>query len=396
MLDEPRLRARLAVTIVFSIHGATLATWVSRIPQIKAHLGLDEAQLGLALLGAPIGAVIAVRGAGWVVGRWGSRTGVRAAALGACASLVLPALVWNMVSLLAALVLLGTSLGLLDVAMNAQGVAVERAYRRPLMSGLHGAYSIGALVGAAMGSLVAKLGVPPLWHFAIAAAVLAIAGFAVFSWLLGPAADLPPESDAAGAAAPTTMLARLRDSLGGFRAVLVLAIIGLCSFVGEGAVADWSGVYLRETLLADIGITGLGFAGMSVAMAFGRLIGDRLVERLGPVLVVRAGSVLATAGMAIALSIPHPWVAIAGFTLFGLGVAPMAPVTFSAAGNLPGVRASSAISRVTSIGYLGFLGAPPAIGFLAQAFGLRWALALAAVLVALILPLSRSVRRPSG
>jgi MFS family permease len=392
MLDEPRARARLAVTIAFSIHGAMLATWVSRIPQIKAHLGLDEAQLGLALLGAPIGAVIAVRGAGWVVGRWGSRAGVRAAALALCASLVLPALAWNMVSLMAVLVVLGTSLGLLDVAMNAQGVAVERAHHRPLMSGLHGAYSVGALVGAAMGSLVAKLGLPPLWHFAIAAAVLAAAGFAVFPWLLGPTADVPSDQ-ATGSAAPTTMLARLRDSLGGFRAVLVLAIIGLCSFVGEGAVADWSGVYLRETLLADIGITGLGFAGMSVAMAVGRLIGDRLVEGLGPVVVVRAGSVLATAGMAIALSVPHPWVAIAGFTLFGLGIAPMAPVTFSAAGNLPGVRASAAISRVTSIGYLGFLGAPPAIGFLAQAFGLRWALALTAVLVAIILPLSGAVRR---
>lgn len=392
MLDEPRARARLAVTIAFSIHGATLATWVSRIPQIKAHLGLDEAQLGLALLGAPIGAVIAVRGAGWVVGRWGSRTGVRTAAVALCASLVLPALAWNMVSLMAVLVVLGTSLGLLDVAMNAQGVAVERVHHRPLMSGLHGAYSVGALVGAGMGSLVAKLGLPPLWHFAIAAAVLVAAGFAVFPWLLGPAADVPSDQ-ATGSVAPTTMLARLRDSLGGFRAVLVLAIIGLCSFVGEGAVADWSGVYLRETLLADIGITGLGFAGMSVAMAVGRLIGDRLVEGLGPVVVVRAGSVLATAGMAIALSVPHPWVAIAGFTLFGLGVAPMAPVTFSAAGNLPGVRAAAAISRVTSIGYLGFLAAPPAIGFLAQAFGLRWALALAAVLVAIILPLSGAVRR---
>ncbi|WP_241682754.1 MFS transporter [Actinomadura sp. J1-007] len=153
-------------------------------------------------------------------------------------------------------------------------------------------------------------------------------------------------------------------------------------------MADWSAVYLRETLGTGPGLAGLGYAGCAVAMTVGRLAGDRVVARFGPVRVLRAGALVAALGLGAGLLADHPAAAVTGFTLFGLGVAPVAPVTFSAAGNLPGVPAASGISRVTAVGYLGLLGGPPVIGFVAQATGQAWALAVPVALVAMIVPLA--------
>ncbi|MBX6768507.1 MAG: MFS transporter, partial [Actinomadura rubrobrunea] len=164
----------------------------------------------------------------------------------------------------------------------------------------------------------------------------------------------------------------------------LLGLIGLCSFVGEGAMADWSAVHLRETLHSEPGVAGLGYAGFAVAMTVGRLSGDRVVARFGPVCVLRTGALLSTVGLGLGLALGHPVAAIIGFTLFGVGIAPVAPVTFSAAGNLPGVPAADGISRVTGVGYLGLLGGPPVIGFVAQAAGLTGALCVPVALVAAI------------
>lgn len=165
-------------------------------------------------------------------------------------------------------------------------------------------------------------------------------------------------------------------------------MIGLCSFVGEGAMADWSAVYLRETLDTGPGVAGLGYAGCAVAMTVGRLVSDRVVARFGPVLVLRLGALVAALGLGLGLLAGNPVAAVAGFTLFGLGVAPVAPVTFSAAGNLSGVPAASGIARVTAVGYLGLLGGPPVIGFIAQGVGQTWALGVPVLLVGMIVLLA--------
>jgi fucose permease len=170
--------------------------------------------------------------------------------------------------------------------------------------------------------------------------------------------------------------------------LIMLGVIGLCSFVGEGAMADWSAIYLRESLDTGPGAAGLGYAGCAIAMTAGRLAGDRVVARFGPVTVLRTGSLIAAAGLALGLLLAHPVAAVSGFTLFGLGVAVVAPVTFSAAGNVPGVPAAAGISRVTGVGYLGLLGGPPVIGFVAQGVGLAWALAVPAALAGLIVLLA--------
>ncbi|WP_344598435.1 MFS transporter [Actinomadura vinacea] len=378
-------RARTAVTVAFLVHGLVGAAWVARIPQIKRELGLSEGALGVALLGAPVGVVLAVRFAGWTVARWGSRATTLASGTAAALALVPLGLSWNIAALTCSLVLMGGSLGLMDVAMNAQGVAVERRYGRPLMSGLHGAYSVGTLGAALAGSAAAHLEVPVAVHLSVAAAVLTAVLLLCCRDLMDRSADVLPDPEtertAAGAAPDPAVRA-------GRWTLALLGVIGLCSFVGEGAMADWSAVYLRETLETGPGLAGLGYAGCAVAMAVGRLAGDRVVARFGPVPVLRAGSLVAALGLGLGLLAEHPAVAVLGFTLFGLGVAPVAPVTFSAAGNLPGVPAANGISRVTAVGYLGLLGGPPVIGFVAQGVGLGWALAVPVALVALIVPLA--------
>ncbi|WP_067461818.1 MFS transporter [Actinomadura macra] len=392
----PPVRARTAVTVAFTVHGLTGTAWVTRIPQIKEHLGLSEGAMGVALLGAPVGVAVAVRFAGMIVARWGSRATTVAGGIVGALSLVPLGLAWNLGALICALAVLGASLGLMDVAMNAQGVAVERGYRRPLMSGMHGAYSIGTLVAALIGSAAAHKGVPVAVHLSLATGVLMTVLLFGCRDLLDRSADTlleEPENLGAsdkpdGASKPDTT-----PSGGGSGRWLLamLGIIGLCSFVGEGAMADWSAIYLRESLGTGPGVAGLGFAGCAVAMTAGRLAGDKVVARFGPVPVLRAGSLIAALGLGLGLAVRDPAAAVAGFTLFGLGIAVVAPVTFSAAGNVPGVPAASGISRVTGVGYAGLLGGPPVIGFVAQGVGLGWALAVPVGLVGLIFLLAPAV-----
>ncbi len=366
--------------VIFLCFGADYANLAPRIPQIKGDLGLTDGGLGLALLGAPLGTVCATRLAGWAIGRWGSRRVTRCGALVMAGALVPPALAWNLGTLAAALLLLGAALGLTDVAMNSQGVAVERAIGRPIMSGLHGAYSVGSLAGALLGSAAAHLGVSPTAHFSVVAVVLGAGVWFGSGALLhedGPQPEGEPGGRAHGAWSGT---------------VVLLGIIGLCSFVGEGAVDNWSSVYLRDVLGAGAGAAGLGFAGCAGAMAAVRLTGDRLVARFGRVAMLRAGALVSAVGLAGGLWADDQVAAVLGFTAFGAGAALVAPVAFGAAGNLPGMRPGAAISYVTGIGYLGLLVGPPVIGFTAEAVGLRGALVIPAVLAAVIVLLANAVR----
>ncbi|RMI47175.1 MFS transporter [Actinomadura harenae] len=393
----PDLRtARRAVTVAFLAHGLSAAAWVARIPQIKEHLGLSAGTLGLALLGSPVGVVLATRVAGRTVARWGSRATVLVSGTAAALAPVALGLAANLPMLVGALVLLGASLGLMDVAMNAQGVAIERGYGRPIMSGLHGVYSIGTLAVAVAGSAAAHAGVPVGVHLSVLGVLFAVLLLTGARGLLdrsNPHLDEEPGtvlSDPIADGEPVAAPGRKRTGAGFLLALL--GVIGLCSFVGEGAMADWSAVYLKESLGTGAGLAGLGYAGCAVAMTVGRLAGDRVVGRFGAARVLRAGSLVACAGLGGGLAIGEPWAAVAGFTLFGAGVAVVAPVTFSAAGNLPGVPAAHGIARVTAVGYLGLLGGPPVIGLVAQAVGLPWALAVPAVLSGMIVLLAGVTR----
>ena len=371
--------ARLGVTAIFFVFGAVGATWASRIPLIKEQLGLDSAELSIALLTAPVGLIVVVQLVSALVHRWTSALVTRWAAVATCATLVLLSVAWDLASLAVALLLFGMACGALDTAMNGQAVAIERGYGRPIMAGIHAMFSIGLLVGGAIGALAAHAELDPLVHFAVAGALLAILGFAAGLGLLGAEADAIAEPDDS---APPTRLSK-------HPFLVAVGIIAMCAFLAEGAVDNWSAVYLHESLGASFGLAPLGAAACGAAMGAARLGGDAVIERFGRRSTLWWTALLAGAGMVLAVLAPVPGVAIAGFAVFGLGVAAIVPIAFTLGGNVAGVPTIWAISRITTLAYVGLLSGPPAIGFVAQATSLEVALCIPVALMALVAALSR-------
>jgi MFS family permease len=342
-----------------------VATWASRIPAIKHAVGLSQAGLGLTLLGGAVGALLAMNVAGFLTARWGSRPVAIVTTLAVCGSLPLLALAQTPVALFTALFLLGATIGSMDVAMNAQAVAVERRLDRPILSSFHGMYSLGGLAGALAGGVAAGLGFDPLANFAAAAIVSLCIAVPAFAWLL------PAGVDSAGAGVTFSLPSR---------AVLTVGLIAFCTVVGEGAVADWSAVYLRSEADATAAVAAFGFASFSLTMAASRFAGDRLNARFGPSNMVRWGGLVAAVGFLVVIAVPVPFVAIAGFGLAGMGFSSIFPIAISAAGRIPSVASGTAIAAVATCGYTGFLIGPPVIGFIAQATSLRFGLGVVVAL----------------
>jgi len=363
----PALRVpRLAVLGVFFTNGIVIGSWVVRIPAVQQRLGLGEGLLGIALLGAAVGALAAMPLVGALVSRFGSRRVVGTTAGLLVLSLILPALASSLLFLVAALVLLGVANGGLDVAMNAQAVAVERGYGRPIMSTFHAAWSFGGLTGAALGGLLASQGVGPLPHFSAVAILTAIVFAVAYRALLPSHADASEEG--------TPSFARPT------RALLGLGIISFCVLLGEGAMGDWSAVYLDNTLRTGPGFAAAGYAAFSLSMAVGRLFGDRFTERLGPATLVRSCGAIAAIGLGIALAVAQPLVALFGFACAGAGFSIVFPAALSAAGRTEGIATGPALAAVSTAAYTGFLVGPPSIGFLAEFTGLGYALYLVVAL----------------
>jgi MFS family permease len=369
-------RARFSVSAVFLIHAAAFGGWATRIPAIKHRVGIDDGELGIALTGFAIGLFIGTRLAGGIVDRFGSRTAIRAAILVLCAVLVGPALADTLAALTAALVVLGIVGGFIDVAMNAQAVAVERGYARPIMSGLHGLWSAGLLAGALVGTGAAAIDASLKLHFGVVALALAVPAVLALRGLLTAGAEaLPAEMGATDVPMRPPLL---------MPAVLMLGVVAFSSFVGEGAAGDWSAVYLRDSLDTSSAVATTAFVAFSCAMAACRFASDRLSARFGPVAVVRAGSLIAAGGLGLGLMVHRPSAGVAGFALLGAGLAPVVPITFSAAGNTGLGPTGVILGRVVTIGYVGSIVGPILIGALAQAVGLRTALVLPVALAGVI------------
>lgn len=352
--------ARLAVAVVFFIGGAGIANWAVRIPAIQQKLNLSNSDLGLALLGIAVGAILAMLTAGWLIARVGSRLVAKLAVLAYCFTLPLPTLALNLPLLIIALLLVGIAFGTLDVAMNAQAIAIEQRYHRPIMSSFHGLYSVGGMTGV-VGGLLASLGVDPTIHLCGTALLLGIVAVLVSPQLLStntegvptvPRFILPPWS------------------------LVSLGIIAFCIMLSEGAMTDWSAVYLHGTLKTGPGLAAAGYTVFSLAMAVCRFMGDRLTQRLGSVRMIRFGSTFAAAGLSLSLVIANPFTALIGFGCVGVGLSSLVPIVFSAAGRTPGIPPSLALAAVTTIGYGGLLCGPPLIGFVADFLNLRIALGI--------------------
>ncbi|WP_067465050.1 MFS transporter [Actinomadura macra] len=374
---ERRIRvARCAVTAVFLLNGAVFAAWMPRIPEVKSDLGLGDAALGAALAGPALGSIGAMAVTGALVARLGSRPVTRAAFVAFCVPPALIGLAGSWAALFAVLTAWGAAVGCLDVAMNSAGMAVQERYGRSIMSGLHASFSGGALLGAVGGSAAAHLGLPVAWHLGLTAAAALAAGLAATRGLLPAGADA--QAGGPAFARPT-------------RPLLLLSVLALAALLSEGAAGDWSAVYLRDVLDAGPGVAGAGYVAFAVMMTVGRLAGDRLVGRFGPVGVVRVLAAVAAAGFGAALLAGHPALVLAGLAALGLGLACVVPVVFTAAAHAGGAP-GPAIAAVSTCGYLGFIAGPPLIGAVAEVTGLGAALGIVAALTALLAAAAGSVR----
>jgi MFS family permease len=365
---------RVAVGLIFFGDGLLLGSWAARIPAVQAQAGLTNARLGLALFASSVGALMAMPLAGRLCERAGSRRVAIAALVAASGSLVFASLATNLAGVAVALFGFGAGFGSINVAANAQGIALERTYGRPILSSFHAAFSLGGLAGAGTGALAAGASIAPRVHFAALAVALTVAGLLAMQRLL------PPD---------TPNARRVRRLVRPPRVLLILGAAAFCTLLAEGSAADWSAAYLSQSLGVTAAVAALGYTAFSVAMATSRTLGDRLNRRFGPVELARAGAGLAATGLAVGLAVGSAPVALAGFAAMGAGLGVVVPILFRAAGSTPGVSASTGIAAVSTIGWLGFLAGPPAIGFAAGAVGLRNALALVVLAIVTLVVLSR-------
>lgn len=367
--------ARLAIYLAFFNLGAGSGIWAVFIPVVRDRLAIGEGMLGLALLTIALGAMGAMPVTGWAIARYGSH------AISATAAVVMP-LVWvlplltpSLGLLFAATLAMGVSAGVLDVSMNNEAARVESASGRALMSGFHALYSVGGLAGAGMGAILVGTGTASGWWATLTFAVLALVALLVRGWYL-PAA--------------TRTLAAVRFTLPS-RQLVGLGILAFLCFGLEGAIADWSALFLVQAKEASAALAAAGYACFSGTMAVMRLVGDRLVTRLGRPRTVLAGGLIIAAGCTLALLAPWPLLSALGFAMIGIGAANVVPVIITSAARFP--PESGGVSAVSTIGYFGTLSWPPAIGGLSHLIGLPWALWLIALAGVAIAVGSRLVRR---
>jgi predicted MFS family arabinose efflux permease len=374
--------ARWAVVAMFFINGAMFANWVSRIPQIQEGLALSEGGLGVVLLGIAVGVLAALSLAGGLIARYGSRMVTALGAISICLLLPGLAIMPSAAALWVNLFLFGGAMSLMDVAMNAQGVEVERKLGMPVMSSFHAAFSIGGFVGAGIGGAMAVYGLTPLPHFLTVSAVFLLLTALTAGRLL------PKEVDPQAAEPTHQAVFQLPP-----RVLWPLGIIAFCAFIAEGAMADWSGVYLKSVVGATAGVAAFGYAAFSLTMTIGRLLGDSQTVRFDPVRLVQLGGLMATGGLLLAIILPNTLPVMLGFAAVGAGMSVIVPLTFSAAGNTPGLPAGAGIAGVATLGYAGFLAGPPLIGLVADATSLRLALLLVVGLTIWLVFSAQALRR---
>jgi hypothetical protein len=352
------MKPRAATFATFMVNGAIVGTWVGYIPWMQQKLGVSKSTLGLSLLCMALGSLLAMPLAGQILHRRPSAGVVRVAGLLACLWLPLPLLARTPVELGALLLVLGAVNGSMDVAMNAHGVAVERELPKPIMSSLHGGWSLGGFAAAGLVVAATAAGVDPRLWGAVMGGALCLAMLAI-STRLGSASM--HEGDAGGGFALPS------------RGVLLIGVLCLLAMVTEGAVADWGGIYLRQNLGAgDLAAT--AYAGFALGMAITRLGGDTLNARFGAARLLRGGMMLVAIALAGVLLIGQPVLAVLGFVLAGLGLANAVPLLFSAAGRVP--PAGPSLAAVFTVGYTAFIAGPPVIGVLADQIGLPQTLSL--------------------
>jgi MFS family permease len=374
-------RARVATTVVFFVTGALYAAWATRIPEVQDRLDLSAGELAVAIVGIEAGAIAGLPMGAALVGRIGSPASLRAGFAVYPSALVAVAATPSLAALLPVLALMAAGNSVVDVAMNAQGVELERRLEQPVLSRLHAGHPLGLVAGGAAGTVAAAAGVGVGVHFAAAAITGLLAGLLATRWLVREPA--PPDR---------------RTFVRPSRPLLWLGAVAFCATLVEGAASNWSAVHLRTERDTGAGTAAAAFTVFALALALGRAGGDRLVTRFSRLRVVQAGGLVAAVGLALAVAAPALPAAFAGWALLGLGLACVMPAVIGAAPAVGGIPAPAAIAAVATIGYLGSFTGPPMIGALAEISGLSVALGsliAGSLLMAAVAPraLRRSVPR---
>lgn len=372
---------RIAVCAYFLVNGFLLGNWTARIPAVKEYFAASNSLLGILLFCIAAGAMTAMPFTGSVISRFGShRVTVFTGAL-MCLALPMLALMPNVYVAGMAFFGYGFAGGSMDVAMNGQAVYVERDYKRPIMSSFHAVFSAGMAVGAVVGGLFTKTDWSLFSHFLSVGIISIVIVFLASAYLI----DALAEERKAGEDQPSFIFPN--------KLILPLGLIAFCSMVGEGTMADWSALYMENVVGQSETLGAMTIFSFGLAMFIGRSFGDHFTKRWGKYKMLRNSSLLAIFGLTLMLTVlSWPVVLLSSF-LLGLGLATIAPIVYSASGNTPGVAPSVGIAMATTVGYAGFFVGPPTLGFLADAFGLRWALVFTLGLLGLMLVLSLRLGR---
>lgn len=363
VMDKNRA-ARIAVTVFYFCQGICFSSWASRIPDIKTSMGLTDAGLGTILFALPLGQLVTMPFSGLLVNRLGSR---KVMIFGSCLyAIAMTNLGWATQNwqLWLALFIFGVVGNMSNIAVNTQGIAVEKAYERSVMASFHGAWSAAGFTGALIGLLLVHYKVGPHAHFIGVAALVLLTVLFSNKYLL----------DTVEAAASEQRRIPRPD-----KALVLLGIIGFCSMASEGAMFDWSGVYFKDVVKAPESLVILGYTAFMIMMATGRFVGDALIARIGRMRLMQLSGVLISAGLLLSVIFPHIITATIAFMIVGLGVSSVVPGVFSEAGKSVKVSPGTAVAMVSSISFLGFLLGPPLIGYVAALFSLRYSFAIIAV-----------------
>ncbi|EPY00645.1 MFS transporter [Magnetospirillum fulvum] len=369
MLSADRPQTRLATRLSFLVAGFGLACWAPLVPYAKDRTGVEDGVLGLLLLCLGIGSIVAMIATGALAARYGSKPVILLGGFGLALILPTLAVADTAATLGLALFVFGAALGTLDVAMNIHAVDVDRAAPEPLMSGFHALFSIGAFLGASVMTLLLSLHLSPFEATLLCVVPMGAAMVLVWPRLL----TTVKTEDGPILAVPRGI-------------VLLLAGLSAIAFLVEGAMLDWGALLIRTENLAPPAQAGLGYILFSIAMTTGRLLGDRVVARIGDGATLLGGSLIAIGGFALLLLSPFGSVALAGFVLIGLGASNLVPVLFRGAGTQTAMPVGLAVAAITTMGYAGILVGPAGVGFVADSLGLKtafWGLAGLVGIVAL-------------
>lgn len=354
-------RIRLAVSLFYFGQGLAFASWASRIPVIKAQLQLTDAQLGTILLALPIGQLLTMPISGKLVGKYGSHRTLPVAAFLYLFVLCGIAFASNAWQLGAVLLLFGIIGNVCNISVNTQGVLAEGLYKKSIMSSFHGAWSIAGFTGALIGLATHNFNLSTQTHFYIVMALMIINIFLNRAYLVQEVSNLSKKKS---------------FSFKPDRLLISLGVIGFCSMATEGAMFDWSGVYFHDVVKAPEQWITLGYASFMIMMATGRFVGDAIISRIGRKRTLQISGILMFVGMMSAVAFPQLILCTLAFMLVGLGVACNIPSVYSVAGTHKTISSGVALAMVSSVSYLGFLMGPPLIGYIAEAFSLRYSFGL--------------------